>query len=185
MPVENKQERTSVFSIRIKDSVKEKLEAESKIQKVNSCTLINQIIVKYLDWDRFGKDIGSVCVTKKYLRAILSDQDKTQVIHIAKFVSAPSFKDIILFMHNKVTYQSILTTIKDWLERSHFQFRFVDDGTDSFIIQHEMGDKWPLHFLNMITPLFVEVAYDVNEIDFNETNLCFKIVKLEIANLQK
>lgn len=176
MPITTK-EKSTILSLRIKDSIKIKLELESDLHNVNLNTLVNQILTKYLEWDRFSRDIGSLYITKNFLRGIFSELSEQKIHILASTISAPSLRDAVLFMHEEFNYENTISTIKKWLEISDYQFRFTTVEIDKFVIHHSMGKKWPLYFTTMLSTLLKELDYGLKDITSNSESLCFTITK--------
>ncbi|MBS3921641.1 MAG: hypothetical protein KGZ37_00655 [Nitrosarchaeum sp.] len=174
---EIKKEQSTIYSLRLKNSIKTKLELESELHNVNTNTLVNQILTKYLEWDRYSKDIGSVYITKRFLRGVLGELSEQKIITIASTISAPSLKDAVVFMHEGFNYTNIIKTVKAWLENSDYQFRHTSDLTDKFIIHHGMGKKWTIYFTTMLSTLLKELNYGLKDMVVTDDSICFTITK--------
>ena len=173
----SKKEKSTIFSIRLKESIKSKLELESELHNVNTNTLINQIITKYLEWDRYSKDVGSVYITKRFLRGVFEELPDNKISMLASSISAEAFRDAIVFMHGEFNYVNTIITMKKWLENSDYQFRHTTDGVDKFVIHHGMGTNWSLYFTTMMTVLLKELEYGLKDIANNNESICFTITK--------
>jgi len=171
-------ERTSILSIRLKESIKKKLELESELHEVNLNNLISQIIANHLDWDRYTKDIGYVFVSRRFMRAVIEKFTIKDLETLAENINGPSLRDAAIFINGEFSYSALIKTLNQSLEASDVPYRIYSDSGLRYVLQHKLGDKWPAYFINSIEKLFSEVGYGLKDIQGNDESLSFEIVKV-------
>ena len=172
------QEKSSVITIRVKSSVKKKLESESDNASMTLSNLISKILTKHTEWDTFANEIGFVLSTRQFLRGILDTVPESKVSELAKTVCKNSFREAIIFMNGDLTNEFAIKTISRWLSASAIPYRIIQTNLNTkFIIQHNLGRNWSVYFLTLITEIFGEMGKGLSEKTIENDNLSFVVEK--------
>lgn len=172
------EKKTNIISVRVSDQIRTALESESEINSISVNTLINQILSKYIQWDRFTKEIGVMFLTKATFRALLSDIDENQLKILASSTCRGAFRDASLFMKGELSINSLIEILDLWLAASNISFRHVKTGnSEKYIIQHELGRKYSLYLGTAISAILSEVGHMVKNETATDQNLIFEIAK--------
>ncbi len=171
--------KTSIVSVRVTEDIKNKLEAESKLHSITLNALIGQIITKHVSWDRFVQDIGFVSITRQFFRATLNYIDDEIIKTIAVSTCRSALRDAMLFVTGKVSVPSFIEILDLWLTNSSIPFRhYSENGIDKYIIQHELGNKWTIYLVTVISSMLNEMGYKMDKQEVTEQTIAFQISKL-------
>jgi hypothetical protein len=172
------EKKTNIISVRVSDDTKKKLVVESELENITMNTLIGKILTRHVEWDRFAEDIGFVMVTKPFLRVVLESLSDVTIKNIATTTCRTAFKDAVIYVHGAFTVENIIKTLDLWLASSHIAFRHVKkDGSEKFVIQHELGEKWTTYFGTLINALINDVGYKTKNEIRSQQNISFEIEK--------
>lgn len=170
--------KTGIISVRVSEDVKEKLEVESEMNSTTLNTLISQILSKHVEWDRFAEDIGFVFLTKTFLRTLLDHVDEKTITTIAVSTCRGAMRDAVIFIKGQLNIESFLHAMDLWIGASHLPFRhIVSNGMDRYIIQHELGRKYSIYLVTVVTSLLVEIGYRTEHQKIDDQSVSFEIVK--------
>ena len=153
------------FDARLLDSLKE--EAEQKRTSLN--TLVTQILLMHSEFHTSAAKGGMISMPKSLLVKII-EKLSPQVIQLSEYIASNDLKDTILLMKNGYSANSILEFIESWTRVGGYPYRHhVEDAKDSsskkmhfFVIQHDMGERWSLFFVEMFKFAFKQVAKDIH-----------------------
>src|SRR3970282_86145 len=63
------------ISARINEDVKDSIENESQVQQISFNAMLNKILKKHVEWERFAQEIGMIYISKSVFRNILETFD--------------------------------------------------------------------------------------------------------------
>lgn len=139
-------------------------------------TLISQILVRHVEWDRFAEDVGFASVTKPFLRAILEQVDDKTLTTIAVSACRGAMKDAMIYMTGKLNFEGFVHTIDRWLQAAHVPYRHIQkNGDHSYIIQHGLSFKWSVYFATVVNSVLNEIGYKTTEQRLDENSMSFGI----------
>ena len=171
-------EKSTVITIRVKESIKKKLELESENSSMTLSNLISKVLTRHTEWDVFAEEIGFVMSTKQFLREVLNSVPDSKVIELAKTVCKNSFREAVIFIHGEQNQQNTTKTISKWLNASGISYRVIETNANTkFIIQHNLGKKWSLYAYILFSELYGEIQKRVNKETIENDNLTFTVDK--------
>ena len=130
-------------TFRIDPDVLKKLVTESNQRVVSLNSLVNQILLGYIRWEKQASKSGWILMHKKVIESFIEELDEKTISKIAAPVAKEIMTDTLLAMHSKVDLESWITVTKERSERSNFDFQEIrSDGKIKLIITHDMGLKW-------------------------------------------
>ena len=161
------QEKTRSISFRLPDDLVEDIQTEARNNDVSPNVLVHQILERYTRWDSNAAKAGYVPVTKGLIFELLNRISEKEIVEIANFVEKNEFTDIALLLRNKFDIESVLDIIEMRAKVSGFPYRYtVKDTIHSFVIQHDINEKWSLYLASRYKSAFEELGL---------TNVKFKI----------
>lgn len=174
--------KTSVVSIRINDDEKGILTLEGDLSGITLNALIGQIISKHIRWDRFSRNIDSVCINKKTLTSLLENLEVEEFEELCKVNSMMSMKDAILFSKGNFTYENFLSVFDMWLDTSNISYRHISiENFDKYIIKHELGHNFSKFLHSLVENILHELNIKISKIDLNGNHYSFEIDRLTEA----
>ena len=152
------------FDARLLDSLKE--EAEQKRTSLN--TLVTQILLMHSEFHTSAAKGGMISMPKSLLVKII-EKLSPQVIQLSEYIASNDLKDTILLMKNEYSANSILDFIESWARVGGYPYRHhEEDAKDlskikhSFVLQHDMGERWSLYFVELLKFAFKQVGTDIH-----------------------
>ena len=61
-----KPKKTSIISVRVEESVKERLSIEGELENLTLNTLLVRIVKRNVEWENLAEDIGIISPSKSY-----------------------------------------------------------------------------------------------------------------------
>jgi hypothetical protein len=153
------------------DGLKE--EAEQKRTSLN--TLVSQILQAHAEYYTFASKGGLISMPKTLLVRVMDKLGEQEVIQLSEHIAKNELKDTILLMKNNYTADSIMDFVESWTRAGGFPYRHHlenrDKGkaasTHSFVMQHDMGERWSLYFVELFRFAFEQLGI---KMDFQHTS---------------
>jgi hypothetical protein len=134
------------ISIRLANLTVDKLKEEAKNEGITLNTLVNQIFVEYLQWDRTASKAGWVVVLSDVVKKLMNELDDKTLYKIA-VLTADSHKDIRLMMTGDDTLDGFFSILRNRLRKSGIDYtESHEKGMIKFVIHHNMGKKWSFFY---------------------------------------
>lgn len=169
---------TSV-SARIESEIKEIMDSESELNHTSFNAMLNNILRRHVEWDRFTQEIGMIYVNKSALRSILAKLDERDIKLIASSTCRSGLRDAVIFLKKEMSFKSVIETIDLWLSASGLPFRHASgDYGEKYIIKHDLSVKYSIYLQTTIAALFSEIQYGLTDISISDHNLIFKIISV-------
>jgi len=148
---------TQTKSFRLDADVLESLEIESARRGTSVNSLTNQILRKWVNFDRFLQDFGTLTVSvHDFIRVINSFDD--DILRMLASESGKRFpKDLILFTGQKNDLKSCIrfveTTLCDYMRWANYH---STSGENEVVItlRHNYGSKWSIALESMLSSMF-------------------------------
>jgi len=170
--------KSIIMSCRIEEDMKKLLDEESELQQISANSLINKVLKRHFEWERFTQEIGMIYVSKSVFRIILSKLDEKDIKLLAASSCRTSLRDATLYIKKEFNVKTILETFDMWLAASHISFRHTTfDNKEKYVIQHELGKKYSTYLHSALGALLSEVNTTIRNPSLNEHSLSFEIEK--------
>jgi hypothetical protein len=184
--------KTRSITIRLNSTVIDELQTEADNRQMSLSVLINQILKRYVEWDRYQNSIGMMPVPRAILsnltdKAIsiaesrgVKDVDlyRDELIKQASELAFSLMKDSVLFMKKHYNLEVVLSVLKEYMEASGIKADHKVEGsrTHIFIIQHELGENWSLFAKELLALIFENLANAKAEIDMTPNTTVAEVV---------
>jgi len=108
---------------------------------------------------------------KTLLVRVMDKLTEEEVIQLSEHIAKNELKDTILLMKNNYTPRSIMDFIESWTRAGGFPYRHhlenTHDGKSSasnhsFVMQHDMGERWSLYFVELFRFAFEQLGQKIN-----------------------
>jgi hypothetical protein len=148
---------TQTKSFRLDADVLESLEIESARRGTSVNSLTNQILRKWVNFDRFLQDFGTLTLSvHDFIRVINSLDDET--LRVLASESGKRFpKDLILFTGQKNDLKTCLkfveTVICDYMRWANYHSTLAENEL-VITLRHNYGNKWSTALESMLTSMF-------------------------------
>ena len=155
-------EETDTISYRLPSKLLKSLETESREKGVSQNVLVKQILMKYIEWDRFAQKVGFVPVPQKILRTLGGEITHIEVLKIIDVLFA-TIKDSVMYMKGGYDLKRTIETLEDYMRNSGMDSDHRKEGdVHHFIIQHKMGMQWSIFTELLLKRVFTEFEQEKN-----------------------
>ncbi len=167
---------TTTATFRIDVSILNKVRAESDNQRIALNTFVNQILIRFVEWDKFEPKVGMVPVPKHVIVELFRKKSKEEIIDLATNIGKNTVRDIALFMKGKIDLDSFLSWLETEMDNYSIEIRHLNEGTSihTYIIKHDLGENWSLYQKTVLELIFNEVLKKHVDINTSDSILTFK-----------
>jgi hypothetical protein len=163
-----RKEGSKTATFRINSEVLEYLNEESQQKRTSLNTLVSQILLSHAEFHTFASRAGMVSIPKTLLMRLMERLSPKEVIELSEYIAMNELKDTVLLMKTHYDEASLLQFIESWARAGGYPYRYHvkdDDGhsrTTSFVIQHDMGERWSLFFVELFKFAFEQMGTTIS-----------------------
>ena len=166
----NKTVKTRSITFRLESSIIEELQAEAEYRETSLNVLINQILRRYSNWDRYENKMGMLPIPKVILSSIMDEiirigkekgiEDitafRTAIIKELSLTAFTFLKDSVLLIKKNYNLITVLEVLEQYMKvvGINSDRRIEEDGKHIYVIQHRLGENWSLFIKEFLTLLF-------------------------------
>ena len=171
-PVQSKKTRSVTF--RLDSAVIDELQSEADNREISLNVLVNQVLKRYSEWDRFETKIGMMPVPKAILSNLIDraitvakengikdvERYRDEIIKQAALIAFGLMKDSVLFMKRQYNLWVVLSVLEEYMKVSGIKADHRLEGSRKhvFVIQHELGENWSLFTKELLALIFQNLA---------------------------
>lgn len=189
---DTKPKKTKSITFRLDSTVVEELQRDADQGEISLNVLVNQVLKRYVEWDRYENKLGMMPIPKSMLTTLIDEA--LQLAEDAKIVDLESYrnkivgnaaqtalnvmKDSVLFMRKEYSFWTVLDVLRQYMKVAGIvsDHRIETGRKHVFIIQHDLGDNWSLFAKELLSKIFIELAQVRSEISTTS-----KTVRAEIS----
>ncbi len=160
--------KTRTVSFRVPEHILADIEKEAKTQLVSTNSLINKILLQYVQWDKYENRMKMFPVPGESLQHILEHLDEIKRKEAVDIIY-DSIRDWTLISKKKFDIHSVLEVLEDYCRMVDISIEdTVSSGYRSYVIRHNLGRDVSLLICDLVKKIF----YDSLKIkvDTNMTN---------------
>jgi hypothetical protein len=166
--------KTRSVTFRLDSTVIDELQTEANNREISLNVLVNQILKRYEEWDRYESKIGMIPVPRLILSNLIDkaisiakssgikdiDHYRDEVIKQAADLAFSLMKDSVLFMKKQYNLWVVLSVLEEYMKVSGIKADHKIEGSRKhvFIIQHELGENWSLFTKELLALIFEKLA---------------------------
>ncbi len=169
--------KTRTVSYRIDNEILEEITKESRLRETSSNVLINQILRKFTDFDRYQHSIGTIPFPKEVLTSILETANEEQI----KIFALQAFKfliEAVILTQKQQDLTAILRLLKEYVKVSGIASdHIIKDGKDVMVVQHDMGWRCSMFTKELLSLIFEKFAIARPDFEVTDSSV---IVILEL-----
>ena len=170
----NQSKKTRSVTFRLDSSVIDELQGEADNREISLNVLVNQVLKRYSEWDRFENKIGMMPVPKVILSSLIDkaiavakssgikdiERYRDDIIKQAAQLAFGLMKDSVLFMKRQYNLWVVLSVLEEYMKVSGIKADHKLEGGRKhvFIIQHELGENWSLFTKELLALIFQNLA---------------------------
>jgi hypothetical protein len=166
--------KTRSVTFRLDSTVIDELQTEANNREISLNVLVNQILKRYEEWDRYENEIGMIPVPRVILSNLIDkaisiakssgikdiNHYRDAVIKQAAELAFSLMKDSVLFMKKQYNLWVVLSVLEEYMKVSGIKADHKIEGSRKhvFIIQHELGENWSLFTKELLALIFEKLA---------------------------
>lgn len=169
-----KAKKTKSITFRLDTKIIDEMQREADQIEISLNVLVNQVLKRYVEWDRFENKLGMMPIPKLMLtrlideslqlatEANISDLElyKSKIVSKAAETALNLMKDSVLFMRKEYSFWTVLDVLREYMKVSGIlsDHRIETGRTHVFIIHHDLGENWSLFAKELLSKIFTELA---------------------------
>jgi hypothetical protein len=166
--------KTRSVTFRLDSSVIDELQGEADNKEISLNVLVNQILKRYSEWDRYENKIGMMPVPKVILSSLIDsamnvakssgikdiERYRDDIIKHTAQIAFGLMKDSLLFMKRQYNLWVVLSVLEEYMKVSGIKADHKLEGSRKhvFVIQHELGENWSLFTKELLSLIFENLA---------------------------
>lgn len=166
--------KTRSITFRLASFTIDELQHEANQKEISLNVLVNQVLKRYCDWDRYENRIGMMPVPKVMLSSLIDkaitiaknngiediEPYRDDIIKQAAGIAFSLMKDSVLFMEKQYNLWAVLSVLEEYMKISGIKadHKIEAGGKHVFIIQHELGENWSLFTKELLSLIFENLA---------------------------
>jgi len=154
----NKKTCTKTVSFRVPEHLLTEIEKEAKTKLVSTNSLINKILLQYVQWDKYEERMKMYPLPAESLQHILVNLDEIKRSEAVDIIYN-SIRDWALIAKKKFDIHSVLEVLEDYCRMVNISVEdSVSSGIHSFIIRHNLGRNVSLLVSELVQKIFWETV---------------------------
>lgn len=184
--------KTRSVTFRLDASVIDELQIEADTREISLNVLVNQVLKRYSEWDRFESKIGMMPVPKVMLSTLIDkaisvargsgikdiERYRDEIIRQAAQIAFDLMKDAVLYMKKQYSLWVVLAVLEEYMKVSGINADHKLEGSRKhvFVIKHELGENWSLFTKELLTLIFQNLASVRAEISITPNTTIAEVV---------
>jgi hypothetical protein len=169
-----KPKKTKSITFRLDTKVIEELQREADQGEISLNVLVNQVLRRFVEWDRYENKLGMIPIPKSMLSVLIDktmqlatdakiadiESYRTKIVNNAAETALNVMKDSVLFMRKDYSFWTVLDVLREYMKVAGItsDHRIEAGRKHVFIIQHELGENWSLFAKELLSKIFAELA---------------------------
>ena len=150
--------KTRTVSFRVPEDIISDIEREAKIKLVSTNVLINQILSKYVTWDKYEHKMRMFAIPEAIFHNVIEGLDDTQRRETIE-LAYHNIRDWALLSKKKFDIHSCLQVLEDYCKISGISVEEnVSSGIRSFVIRHNLGRNLSLFIGELVEKIFQDLV---------------------------
>jgi hypothetical protein len=180
LPTDSKNTTASSMTFDLDETVANKVYAEAQSQKVSINTYVNQIIKRFIEWDKFEPRTELIPISKPLLTELFTNRSKQEIISMARRLGKNTVLRTARFMKDEKLLD--LNSFLSWLEAEmdsysiEIRHTIKDNGSHhTYILKHDAGENYSLYYETVLGLIFEETLQkNINILTSNNATLAFE-----------
>lgn len=168
--LESLSRKTRSVSYRIDAKVLEEIEREARLRETSANVLVNQVLHRYVEFDRYQQRLSILPAPKQLLIDVINGCNDKEI----RFFAERTFrilKDSVIFMRKRQDLASFLHVLEEYTKNAGIASDHkITESKHIFVIQHDMGLKWSEFTKELLSIIFEKLAE--KKVNFELTESC-------------
>lgn len=188
----SKKKKTKCITFRLDEGVVEELTKESDQKEISLNVLVNQILKRYAEWDRYENKIGVIPVPRVMMTKLIDkslaiakdsgitnlEEMKNQIITEAVEIAYLSLKESVLFMRSDFNLFSVLYVLEEYMKVCglNSEHKFDNGRRHVFTLQHDMGENWSIFSKELLEKIFINLAQVKTNVTYTNNTVIAEVI---------
>jgi hypothetical protein len=188
----NKIVKTRSITFRLESTIIEELQAEAEYRETSLNVLINQVLRRYSNWERYENKMGMLPIPKVILSSLMDEIMKigkengiedivafrTAIIKELSLTAFAFLKDSVLLIKKNYNLTTVLEVLEQYMKvvGINSDHRIEDDGKHIYVIQHRLGENWSLFIKEFLILLFENLGKVKVDISSTQNTTVAKVI---------
>ncbi len=168
-------QRTRSITFRLDSYVIDEMQREADQKETSLNVLVNQVLKRYTEWDRYESKIDMMPVPKAMLSSLIDksiaiakenigikdiEPYRDEMLKSAAQIAFSLMKDSVLFMKKQYNLWVVLSVLQEYMKVSgiNSDHRIEGGRKHVFVIQYELGENWSLFTKELLKTIFENLA---------------------------
>lgn len=154
--------RTVAKSFRISEHAFQALGEDASRQRVSVNTLVNQLFIRYADFDRYAGRTNAVIISSDTFRRILESADDSALREAGKVAGVVMGRATILARDGVLSRDTVMHFLRSLADYANFfEYSEVSQGNRCTVtLLHGLGPKWTTFISHYLQSLFEAVSIE-------------------------
>jgi len=154
-----KNRKTCLVTFRLPEELVEDLREESKNTQISLNTLANQILNKYVAWERPSGKLGLIPMPRPLVKEIFRDIPNKRIQRVARNSCKDAIKELVLIKEGNLTLDSFILVFNEWLRASWIVHRYKKNiEGHHYVIYHNLNKTFSIY----LAELFISILDDLH-----------------------
>ena len=169
-----KPRKTKSITFRLDSMVVEELQRDANEGEISLNVLVNQVLKRYVEWDRYEIKLGMMPIPKLMLASLIDEamqlavdakitdleSYRAKIVNNAAQTALKVIKDSVLFMKKEYSFWTVLDVLRQYMKVAGIisDHRIETERKHVFIIQHDLGENWSLFAKELLSKIFIELG---------------------------
>lgn len=163
-------------TLRFDSNVLEQLRNEANQKRVSLNTLASQIFKTHTEFSGAAAKAGMISFPKNLLIRLMNRLSEEEVKQLSQEIAKNEMKDTLLMIKRQYSAEAFIDLIESWIRICGFPFTHDQSGnTHNFIIQHDMGKRWSVYFLELFKFVFYDIGTKWSDFHTTDNMITFNV----------
>jgi hypothetical protein len=160
-------------TFRIDEYLGNLLEEDARNKKISVNTLVNLILARYAEWDRFTDRYTFITVTREGFNQVIQALDENTLINIGQDLGSRLPKDFVVFWFKKLNIETFLAYQSLFCRygRTADVETKVEGREYAISFHHELGEKWSKYLRAYLSSAMKTLFGIVPEFDLTKSSV--------------
>ena len=170
---------TVIRSFRIESAADKELQEEAEKKGISVNALVNQIINKHSNFDRYAEEYGSLTIGRNLFRGILRAASPGSLEEVAKKLGKELPREFMNFWFQKIDLETFLSYVDILCKYSGFGSyeRTLREADMIIVLHHQLGMEWSILLGHYLVEALKSCCNTVSHLDIagNTIKMQFKV----------
>ena len=154
-----KNKKTCLVTFRLPEKLVEELRDEAKNTQISLNTLANQILNRYVAWERYSSKLGLIPMPRPLVKEIFRDMPNKRIQKMASNSCKDAIKELVLIKEGNLTLDSFISVFNEWLRASWIVHRYKKNiEGHHYVIYHNLNKTFSIY----LAELFISILDDLH-----------------------